>query len=232
MKKYTLLNVLFGMFVFFFIVSFSIAMPIMCRFIHTFCIEPMGIVDKLNSYAIKDGITYTFDDVVKAYNDVVDSCCFYIPFKSGGLKCPPEDVAHFEDCRILFTIDFVVLGVTFAGIIATIIVEKAKKIKIVKPLTLLITGILTIVIPCILGGLCAIDFDKAFVVFHSIFFPGKTNWYFSPNKDFIILILPESFFMVCAIVIGATAVLCSTVLIVLFFVLRKKFPKEVTVKEQ
>lgn len=212
--------------VFLFIISFSIAMPIMCRFIHTLCIEPMNIVGSLNAVANKQSLNYTFDDVVKAYNDVVDSCCFYIPFKCGDLKCPPEDILHFEDCRVLFTLDFVVLAVSLASIVTIVIVEKVKKITLIKPLTLLITGITTIVLPLVIGGLCAIDFDEAFLTFHRIFFPGKTNFFFDPRVNFIILILPESFFMVCAIVIGASVLLCSGSLIALYFVKKKKIRKK------
>lgn len=50
------------------------------------------------------------------------------------------------------------------------------------------------------------DFDKAFVVFHHLFFPGKTNWLFNPETDEIIQVLPEAFFRDCAILIGAVAV--------------------------
>ena len=55
----------------------------------------------------------------------------------------------------------------------------------------------------IVGGLAALDFDRAFTVFHTIFFPGKDNWLFDPMTDPVILILPEAFFRSCAILILA-----------------------------
>ena len=51
------------------------------------------------------------------------------------------------------------------------------------------------------GGLAALNFDRAFVVFHSIFFPGKDNWMFDWQSDPIILFLPQDFFRNCAILI-------------------------------
>ena len=54
---------------FLFVISFSIALPIMCRFIHTLCIEPMDIVGSLNTVANKQGLNYTFDDVVKGVDE-------------------------------------------------------------------------------------------------------------------------------------------------------------------
>ena len=64
---------------------------------------------------------------------------------------------------------------------------------------------------CALGGvilvvaaLAATDFDRAFTVFHSIFFPGKDNWLFDPATDPVIALLPEEFFRNCAIAIAAS----------------------------
>ena len=59
----------------------------------------------------------------------------------------------------------------------------------------------------IVGVLAALDFDRAFTVFHSIFFPGKDNWLFDPATDPVILILPEAFFRSCAILILAAVLL-------------------------
>lgn len=222
MKKYVLLNVLFGIALFLFVISFSIALPIMCRFIHTLCIKPMHIVEDLNAGTNSN---YTFDDVVEAYNEVVNYCCFYTKFGAGKLLYPEEDVLHFEDCRKLFTLDFVVIIVSLIIIITLKIIEKKKKVVMFKPLTYLITGISTIVLPTVLGILCAINFDEAFVIFHHIFFPGKENWLFNPSENHIIWILPQDFFMVCAIVIGASVVIGSTLLILFFFIKRKKIVK-------
>lgn len=47
------------------------------------------------------------------------------------------------------------------------------------------------------------DFSRAFTVFHAVFFPGKDNWLFNPATDEIILIMPERFFLNCALLIGA-----------------------------
>ena len=55
----------------------------------------------------------------------------------------------------------------------------------------------------IVGGLAALDFDRAFVIFHSVFFPGKDNWIFDWQTDPIILFLPQDFFRNCAVLILA-----------------------------
>ena len=53
----------------------------------------------------------------------------------------------------------------------------------------------------VIGGLAALDFDRAFVVFHSLFFPGKSNWIFDWRVDEIILVLPQVVFRNYAILI-------------------------------
>ena len=56
----------------------------------------------------------------------------------------------------------------------------------------------------IVAALAATDFDRAFTIFHSIFFPGKENWLFDPATDPVILLLPEEFFRNCAIAIAVS----------------------------
>ena len=66
----------------------------------------------------------------------------------------------------------------------------------------------------LVGALAALDFDRAFVVFHALFFPGKDNWLFDPAADEIINILPQEFFRNCALLILALLVLGCGALIV------------------
>lgn len=73
--------------------------------------------------------------------------------------------------------------------------------------------------PSLLPGLAgaaqaALDFDGAFTVFHSIFFPGKDNWLFDPVTDPVILILPEAFFQNCAIAIVTVLLTVCIMLVV------------------
>lgn len=186
----------------------------------------MKMLDELNYYAAKDGLAYTYEDIVRAYDEVLDSCCFFKPFSCGGLKCPPNDAAHFEDCRILFLIDFIILVVSLVVIIAYIIVGKVKKISIIKPKTYLVTAIVTICLPLVIGALASIDFSTAFRIFHYIFFPGKTNWFFIKGQNLVICIFPQGFFIVCAIVIAAVIIICCTLLIVLYCIKKKKLAKK------
>ena len=75
----------------------------------------------------------------------------------------------------------------------------------------------------LVGALAELDFGRAFVLFHALFFPGKDNWLFDPRVDQIINILPQEFFRSCAILILALLALGCAVLI-LWDILRRKHP--------
>ena len=65
----------------------------------------------------------------------------------------------------------------------------------------------------LVGALAALDFNRAFVAFHVLFFPGKDNWLFDPRTDQIINILPQEFFRNCAILILVLLITGCAVLI-------------------
>lgn len=67
----------------------------------------------------------------------------------------------------------------------------------------------------LVGALAALDFGRAFVLFHALFFPGKDNWMFDPWEDQIISILPQEFFRNCALLILALLTAGCAALIVL-----------------
>ena len=65
----------------------------------------------------------------------------------------------------------------------------------------------------VIGALAAVDFDRFFTLFHTLFFPGKDNWLFDPRLDPVIEILPQAFFRNCAIFILALLLTACAVLI-------------------
>ena len=82
-------------------------------------------------------------------------------------------------------------------------------------------AIFAVALPIGIGGLAATNFDRAFVIFHSLFFPGKDNWIFDYRTDQIILVLPQDFFMHCAMLIGG-GLLCFSLGLLIFALIREK----------
>lgn len=147
---------------------------------------------------------YTAEEIRDAYDEVLDYLT--LPGKDFGTGVIPhssEGKAHFEDCKVLFELNAAVLvgsGQVLAVLFA--IRKKWGPYRLGKHSAAFWAAVLSVTAPIMIGGLAALDFDRAFVVFHSIFFPGKTNWVFDWHRDQIIRVLPQEFFMDCAILIG------------------------------
>ena len=192
-----------------FILSCSIFMPLMNRGFYYAQIDDLNIVETLNNYTRED---YTKDDVIEAFDDVMDFIWKGSEFKTGKLKFSESGKSHFEDCVPLFWLDFIVFIITSILMITFLILNITKTVVIqdIKGMSALFYGgIITIGVVIILGIFGIISFDLLFEYFHKVFFPGKDNWVFNPRDDEVILILPEEFFMRCAILIGATLFVLS-----------------------
>ena len=183
------------------ILSAAIALPILCRPVFYMHITPLRLTEIAG---------LTVSEVKTAYNEMMDFCIGLTDtFSAGVLPFSQSGAAHFADVRKLFILDLRVL--TVAGILLGVTLFLGRK----NPIRLgghtpgfwsavgLGVSFLTI------GGLAALDFDKAFEVFHKLFFPGKDNWLFHPWQDPIITILPAEFFRNCAIIILAVILVSS-----------------------
>ena len=143
-----------------------------------------------------------------AYADVMDYCLgLRRDFAAGVLPFSAEGASHFADVRGLFLLDLAVLAAALLLLLGLKIACRRRRTAL-PPLAGRTPGFWA---ACGLGGLiaavgaaAATDFNRAFTVFHGIFFPGKENWLFDPATDPVILLLPEEFFRNCAIAIGAS----------------------------
>ena len=134
---------------------------------------------------------------------------FLSPFSDDAFSLPTfawstDGAAHFEDCKVIFN------GVYLAGGLAALMLVLIGLFGGYRDRrTLRVSGTATLAIPLLLFAAVAIDFDGAFVLFHTVFFPGATNWIFDAAVDPIITILPAEFFLHCALVIAAFWLLAS-----------------------
>lgn len=209
--KNKLLTSLLGVCIVVLIITFSIGLPIYVRpfyyaQVDLYIEEYHKDQAELWGYEPVNG-----DEIIEAFNEVMDYLT--IPGNEFGTgKLPYRDWTkdHFVDCKFLFDLNIICFIVAFIGAAVLIILNKCKVFDLWYPFGMNISfysGVSTIGIFGILGGLVAIDFDVAFSVFHAIFFPGKDNWVFHPIHDRIITILPQDFFMSCAILIFSSIIL-------------------------
>ena len=185
MKPSKLLSLFTGVFTALLVLSASIAVPLLCRPFYYAHIKALNL----------DG---------------------YTGFAAGVLPFSASGASHFADVRVLFLLDLWIAVISLAALVILFVLSRKRKLT---PAPLLghgpgfwaaigLGGLFLII-----GSLVATNFERAFVVFHSIFFPGKTNWLFDWRTDPIILLLPEDFFRNCAILILALLVFWCVVLI-------------------
>lgn len=198
------------------VLSFSIAVPILFRPFYYVQIDALDLPERTG---------WSEEVIREAYDEVLDFCVLGKPFGTGQLAWSESGRSHFADVRELFLIDFAVLALSAVVCALLLGLRLNGKLRF-RPLLGrgpgFWAGILAAGLVAVVGCLAALDFERAFVVFHAIFFPGKDNWLFDPATDQIILVMPEEFFRNCAILIGAVLLVCCAGLIAADLLRRRK----------
>ena len=204
-----LLSIIFIIAVMMLIITVSIGLPIYVRpfyYAHVYALDFDYYCD------------YTKEEIIEAYDEVLDFLTLEgREFGTGKMLHSVEGKKHFEDCKVLFDLNRNALIIAAVVVILLTILNKKQVIKLAKPKGLRLSfwsAAATLGGCALLGAVCAVDFSSAFRVFHLLFFPGKDNWMFDPYEDEIIMVMPEEFFMNCAILICASLALISVTLIV------------------
>ncbi len=207
--KHKWLTLLLGLFTALLVIAGSIAFPIYFRPFYYWQVDALGIPAATG---------YDRDTVIAAYDQVLDYLT--LPGAEFGTGVFPHTAAgesHFADCRALFTLNTSVLLVSLAMVVLLSVLCRRGGFRLWYPRGRHIAlwtggGVLTVF--ATLGLLVALDFDRAFVVFHSVCFPGKDNWIFDVRADAIINALPTEFFVNCGGLILSGIVATSVVLII------------------
>ena len=214
--KMKLVSVLISVLVALLIVSASITLPIIFRPFYYMQIEALELPEQTG---------LTFSDIKVAYDEMLDYCLGLRPdFSAGVLWYSDEGVSHFADVKVLFFIDFAIIGISAISLIIIAIILKKKRLSPHRFLgrSAPFWSVASIGAICaILGIACAINFRQTFIFLHKIFFVGKTNWSFKPSEDPIIRLLPNQFFSNCAIFIFSAIIIFSIAILLYEFLPRK-----------
>ncbi len=176
----------------------AIAVPILCRPFYYAHIGPLGLEGRTG---------LTREEIKTAYGEMLDYCLGQRPdFSTGALQWSDSGRSHFTDVRGLFLLDLRMLACALGtlGALALLIWRgRMRPARLLGRGPAFWAGAGLGAVFLIIAALAALDFDRAFVAFHALFFPGKDNWLFDPAVDQIINILPQEFFRDCAILILA-----------------------------
>lgn len=188
-------------------ISGAIAVPIVCRPFYYAHIHALELPAETG---------WSEAEIRAAYDGVMDYLLRDAPFGTGSLKWSEAGHSHFADVKVLFRLDLRVFAATAILLVMLLLPgrhTRPHRFGGYGPSFWAGAGIL--LLTAAVGILGALDFDRAFTVFHSIFFPGKTNWLFDPNTDQIIQILPEVYFRNCAILALGLLLACAALYLLL-----------------
>ena len=202
MKKHLIfsgfINFAIGIFFLVFFISVGLCVAIYARPLYYIHLEELSAETGAPVEMIKEN-----------YDALIDWCS---PFERGELSFPSlpsseSGISHFEEVKVIFNLFFVMLFICPVFLAGLIYLQHKRG----SSSYLLASPIIVCALPLVVAAACAIDFSKAFVIFHKIMFRND-DWIFSMYEDPIILFLPESFFMQCALVIVAVVLLGCGVL--------------------
>lgn len=185
----------------------SIAAPIIMRPFYYAQIEPLELEQS-------SGLSR--EEIIEAYDEVLDYCIGASDELSAGvLPFSESGSAHFADCRRLFILDLWLFFGSMAAIALLKLYRRRHEIPRLRGHGAAFWGAAGIgAVLLVIGAAAATNFDRAFTMFHSLFFPGEDNWIFDPALDPIITLMPEEFFRNCAIFILAVLIAACAAIII------------------
>lgn len=161
-------------------------------------------------------------EILANYNVLIDYNSIFGPqtLEFPTLAMSETGRIHFEEVKNVFV--FFELLALVSGLLsaAGIVYRHFRK----NPGYLFLTGILTVALPAVLGLLIALNWQTVFVLFHKIVF-NNDYWIFDAATDPVITILPDAFFMHCALLILALVVLGSAACLLVYRHCKKRAAK-------
>lgn len=196
---------------FLFILSFSVTFTLNFRPLYYMDIDLLDIEE--DSGIPKDEIRENYDVLID-YNSMFTNEELEFP----TLAMSESGKIHFEEVKVIFVLfQRMALVTAILGLALILVHRKRESSQYLK-----YTGVLTVLIPVVLGTAMAVNWDKAFVAFHKIAFHND-YWIFDPMTDPVITMLPDTFFLHCAAMILGMVVASSVLCLALYARSKRRF---------
>ena len=187
-----LINIFLGLCVALFSIGLSVMLVLNLTPVYRIAIEKFNLVN---------GTGISAEDLMINYKGVINYLrnpfIEELNFKDFAMSSSGK--IHFEEVKDIFMNLYIIM---FISILVLIVFKLTKKIsehiKLVKILNY--SSNIILLLFGFVAAMIAIDFSKAFVIFHNIFFKNS-YWIFDPKTDPIINALPEGLFMIYALII-------------------------------
>lgn len=172
-----------------FLLSLAVTLTLAFRPVYYFDMKQMHLAEKTG---------YSEEEIRANYDELIDYNLspFHEKLQFPTFPMSEEAEIHFREVKAIFQ-DFLLAGVIsgLLWILAGIVKIRKKELRFLRD-----TGIFSIVIPLIAGALIAANWDWFFTTFHELVFQND-YWLFDPVTDPVILVLPDAFFLHCAVLI-------------------------------
>ncbi|NBK92582.1 TIGR01906 family membrane protein [bacterium 1XD21-13] len=195
-------------FIFHTVLAFILTLTIISvSVVFTLAFRPLYYLD-ISALNIPEQSGYSEEEIRENYDVLID---YNLSFGSERLEFPTLAMSepgriHFEEVRDIFNLfKYMAIAGVIVSIAGILFCIRRKEYKFLK-----LTSILAVALPTVLGTLVALNWDWAFVAFHHLAF-NNDYWIFDPATDPVITILPDTFFLHCALMILGCVVLGSVI---------------------
>ena len=209
-KKYRLGQFVLGVILMLFFISFSVTVTLNFRPLYHWDMKAMNL-------SAVSGLTE--EQILRNYDTLIDYNNIWGPdtLEFPDLAMSESGRIHFEEVKRVFSVFEWMVPVTFAlGAAGIWRCHQKKQFRYLK-----YTALLTILVPAAIGIAMAVSWDTVFVTFHKIVFRNNF-WIFDARTDPVITILPDTFFLHCAILIIAGVLIGSGICCILYLKKRKE----------
>lgn len=171
------------------LISGAVTLTLSCKILYRYDMKHLHLAEETG---------YSEEEILANYEELID---YNLSPSHTRLEFPTfpmseEAEIHFREVRVIFQGILKLLVVTGILYLAGgIFLARKKDWAFLK-----YTGICSLVIPTITGILIAANWDWVFVTFHELVF-SNDYWLFDPVTDPVILVLPDTYFMHCALMI-------------------------------
>ena len=200
----------FGLVGMLFLISAAVILTLVCKSLYKSDMKSLHLAEE-TGYS-KEEILANYEELI-AYN----LSPFHKELKFPTFPMSEEARIHFKEVKVIFQGFLYLLAVTLCLLAGIFICCHKKK----DWLFLKYTGICSIVIPGVCGILIAMNWEKVFVTFHELVFRND-YWLFDPATDPVILVLPDAYFMHCAVMIIGIVLTGAAVSLLAFQIWKKK----------
>lgn len=175
--------------------------------VFTLAFRPLYYLD-ISALNIPEESGYSEEEIRENYDVLID---YNMSFGGGRLEFPSLAMSepgriHFEEVRDIFNLfKYMAMAGAILSIAGIVFCIRRREYRYLK-----LTSILAVALPAVLGILVALNWDWAFVAFHHLAF-NNDYWIFDPVTDPVITILPDTFFMHCALMILVCVALGSII---------------------